>query len=401
MFEDDLKSLYEEKERLGYTWGDIARILNEKHHTNYSGDAYRKRFSRLRKRTDDSQISFLYGTADGVINTPPADSIIGTLNVEDELNSRVVLQRLKDERTQLNQIYRQASREMLLKDIGVECAKIIAEKNPFLRKSDRKPVRSTNRCGILLLSDWHYGAVVNNYWNKYDPEICQKRLWDILTDTASLVETYGISRLYVLNLGDLISGRIHAQTRIENREDAISQVMHVSELLAQFLYDLSSSTAVPIEYYDCLDNHSRVEPNIKESLRLESLARIITWYLQERFAEDDLVNINFNDYSDDIVSFETKDGWNIVGVHGDLDSQKAVIKNMRGMLWERPHLVCTAHLHHFSADEENECMMISNPSLMGTDSFAESKRLTSKPAQTFIVTSEKSPTFAIHRIVVD
>ena len=93
MFEDDLKSLYEEKERLGYTWGDIARILNEKHHTNYSGDAYRKRFSRLRKRTDDSQISFLYGTADGVINTPPADSIIGTLNVEDELNSRVVLQR--------------------------------------------------------------------------------------------------------------------------------------------------------------------------------------------------------------------------------------------------------------------------------------------------------------------
>lgn len=289
-----------------------------------------------------------------------------------------------------------------MKDIGIECAKIVAEKKPFVKISEeKKPLRTSNRSGILLLSDWHYGAVVNNFWNKYDPDVCQGRLCQVLTDTAVLVETYGISKLYVLNLGDLISGRIHAQTRIENREDAISQVMHVSEILAQFLYDLSSSTAVPIEYYDCLDNHSRIEPNMKESLRLESLARIITWYLQERFKEDDLVNINFNEYSDDIVSFETKDGWNIVGVHGDLDSQKAVIKNMRGMLWERPDLVCTAHLHHFSANEENECMMVSNPSLMGTDGFAESKRLTSKPAQTFIVTGEKSPTYAIHRIVVD
>lgn len=392
MFEDDLKSLYEEKERLGYTWGDIARILNEKHHTNYSGDAYRKRFSRLRKKDDYEQFSFDYDSPTPVVGEPE-------LNVSEELTKRIEIQRLKDERNQLNQIYRQASREMLLKDIGIECAKIIAEKNPFTKVFEKRTFYTSNHCGILLLSDWHYGSVVNNYWNKYDPDICQKRLSYILTDTASLVERYGISKLYVLNLGDLISGRIHAQTRIENREDVISQVMHVSEILAEFLYNLSIT--VPIEYYDCLDNHSRVEPNIKESLRLESLARIITWYLFERFKDDDLVNINFNEYSDDIVAFTTKDGWNVVGVHGDLDAQKAVIKNMRGMLWERPHLVCTAHLHHFSADEENECMMISNPSLMGTDGFAESKRLTSKPAQTLIVTSEKSPTYAIHRLVVD
>ena len=175
--------------------------------------------------------------------------------------------------------------------------------------------------------------------------------------------------------------------------------MNVSELLALFLYNLSNY--VDIEYYDCLDNHSRVEPNLKESLRLESLSRIITWYLIERFKDSNFVKINFNDYSDDIVSFKTHDGWNVVGVHGDLDSQKAVIKNMRGMLVERPDLVCTAHMHHFSANEENECMLVSNPSLMGTDSFAESKRLTSKPAQTLIVTSSNSPAYSIHRIVLD
>lgn len=385
MFDEDLMYLYEEKERNGYTWGDIARILNEKNHTNYSGDAYRKRCSRLRTKSEDNQLSF--------------ENIQDFSDIEAELNSRKELQRLKDERTQLNQIYRQVSRENLLKDMGIECAKIIAESNPFERAFDKVTLYPSSHCGILLLSDWHYGAVVNNHWNKYDPDICTRRLNMVRAEVEDFVVKYGMSKLYVLNLGDLISGRIHTQTRIENREDAVSQTIHVSELLANFLYELSNS--VPIEYYDCLDNHSRIEPNVKESLRLESLARVITWYLQERFKDDDLVTIKFNKYSDDILSFQTKDGWNIVGVHGDKDTQKAVIKNMRGMLIERPDLICTAHMHHFSANEENECMMISNPSLMGTDGFAESKRLTSKPAQTLIITDEISPTYAIHRIVVD
>ena len=71
-----------------------------------------------------------------------------------------------------------------------------------------------------------------------------------------------IQYLYVINLGDLISGRIHAPLRINSRMDVVSQTQQISELVAQFLAELSRHFS-KIEYYDCLDNHSRVEP-IKE-----------------------------------------------------------------------------------------------------------------------------------------
>jgi len=45
--------------------------------------------------------------------------------------------------------------------------------------------------------------------------------------------------------------------------------------------------------------------------------------------------------------------------------------------------------------------LISNPSVMGTDSFAESKRLSSSPAQTLVIMDANSPAYAIHRIALD
>lgn len=380
--EQFLHYLYNKKKELGLTWGDIADIMNEYENCQKTADAYRH-FCSNRFR----DISFEEVTKE---ETPGID-------IEKELAIRNEIQRLRDERTQLNALYRNYSREQSLKEIAVECATKISANNPFILK--RASINGeSDKEGILLLSDWHYGITIDNHWNQYSPEICKTRVEELALQLSTFIDTYKLEKLFVLNLGDLISGRIHSQVRIENREDAVSQTMHVAELMAQFLFNLSLK--VNIEYYDCLDNHSRIEPNMKESIRLESLARIITWYLEERFRNYPAIKVSFNKYSDDIIAFTSKFGWNVVGVHGDLDTQKAVIKNMRGMLIERPDLVCTAHMHHFSANEENECMMISNPSLMGTDGFAESKRLTSKPAQTLIIADEDSPTYAIHRIVV-
>lgn len=375
-----LKNLYAHKDELNYSWEDIARKMNEKYNTNYTESKYRRQCKRefsnisLEEETNQNEQEFDLG-----------------------LQLRSEIQRCKDERTQLNALYRQVSRENYLKDIAVECAKIVAEKKPF-SNNVVFPLKNTKEA-ILLLSDWHYGIEINNHWNEYNPEICVKRLSKLAGEVGNFIDEYGIEKINILNLGDLISGRIHSQIRIDNKEDVVSQVIHVSELLSNFIDKLTVEYGVYIDYYDCLDNHSRIEPDKKESLRLESLARIITWYLQERFSGRNTVTIKFNKYSDDILSFNCR-GWNVVGVHGDLDAQNRVIKNLRGMIDEKPDLVCTAHRHHFSADEENNCMMISNPSLMGTDSYAESKRLTSSPAQTLIIVTDDTPVYAIHRIVL-
>ena len=80
-----------------------------------------------------------------------------------------------------------------------------------------------------------------------------------------------ITELYILNLGDLVSGRIHTTIRIDNQIDAVTQVIEVSEILAEFIANIANYTDVHIKYYDTLDNHSRLEPNKENSVELESL----------------------------------------------------------------------------------------------------------------------------------
>ena len=61
-------------------------------------------------------------------------------------------------------------------------------------------------------------------------------------------------------------------------------------------------------------------------------------------------------------------------------------------------LILSAHLHHFSADEKNETILISNASLMGTDDYAQSLRLNSKPSQNLIILGEDNPLECIYNI---
>ena len=64
-------------------------------------------------------------------------------------------------------------------------------------------------------------------------------------------------------------------------------------------------------------------------------------------------------------------------------------------------ILLTAHRHHFSADESNECLVVSNGSLMGTDSYAANLRLSSKPTQNLIIVSEDNVAQSIYRIIVE
>ena len=64
-------------------------------------------------------------------------------------------------------------------------------------------------------------------------------------------------------------------------------------------------------------------------------------------------------------------------------------------------LVLAAHLHHFSCGEKNTCVSIGNGTLMGTDNYAESLRLSSTPSQNLIVVTPENVTESIHRIILN
>lgn len=361
----------------GLSWKEIAEYINSTEGLELSSEAYRKRERRfLNKMLRNGDLS------------NPQD--MNTL-IEEKASEYSSA----DYMNQANAYIRRMSRENTIKDIASDFADKMSKGFPLQIKHHKKVNGDVFAEGILCISDWHYGIEINNYNNTYNTEIAKERINDLLEEVINLVNVYGIESLHVVNLGDMIAGRIHSQIKMESRIDSVTQIMEVSELIAQFLSALSEFTNV--EYYEVLDNHSRVEPNLKESLELESLARITGFYLKQRLKDNHRVCINDNKYGLDIATFEVC-GYKVAGVHGDKDKQKTVINSLTMYTHEFYDLILTAHLHHFSSDEYDGTIRISNGALMGTDSFAQKLRLHAKPSQTLIVSTPTDVVYAIHKI---
>ena len=302
--------------------------------------------------------------------------------------------KLTDRRAQMNAHIRTISREETIKEIAYEVANSMKE-TKFLQSYE--PTSIVSDCeGILCIGDWHYGLEFKNPWNEFSPEICKERVNKLKDKAIEYVKRHKCKKLHLVNLQDLIAGRIHLGLRLDSRYDVITQTLHVSEMLAEFITDISRY--VDIDYYDTLDNHSRLEPNKKDAQDLETLSRIIPWYLKERLKDNKRVQIKENEFGYDLITFESL-GHKIIGCHGDRDPIKN-IDHLSMMTEQHYDMVLMAHLHHWQGEEKNRTIALGNGTLMGTDSYAQKLRLSSTPSQNFIVVTKENVTECIYRIIL-
>lgn len=374
---------YKYNDTIRLTWDEIAQLFGKELGMLYSSSKWRRDYKKWLEIVDESE------------QTEISEEVR-------ELLFELQKERVKtsDERTQNRAYIRRISREETVKELGIEAAKIIAESKSLL--SIPKTVERANYGeGILQLSDWHFGITVNNPWNVFDTDICKKRISILLKETIAFCYTFGVSKLHIVNLGDLIAGRIHNTIRLESRCDVITQTIEVSEILAEFITAITNE-GITVEYYDCLDNHSRLEPIKSDSLDLESLVRIVPWFLQTRCKDNELFKCHTNEFGEDIITFTVLDGmYEVAGVHGHKDRPNKVVQGLTMMTKTPFDLVLTAHLHHFSCDELNECVVVSNGSLMGTDSYAKDLRLSSRASQNLIFVTADSVVDYIHRVILN
>ena len=360
----------------GYTWDELAEILNSNLNYNFSESKYRKDYYKYEENQTITEC------------------------VDDAL-LKVKMERVKlsDERTQANSLIRALSREETLKEIARESVRHLEECGrtilPVLEPVDT----IEDKEAILTIGDWHYGLDVDLYLNQYNPEIAKERVSKLANKVIDICEKERINRIHVVNLGDMISGNIHLPLRLNSRKDVISQTMEVSEIISEFLSSLMRN-CIELEYYSVVDNHSRYDPNKKEALQTESFVRIIDWYLKERFRDCEFIAFNDNKFGDDIANFKVL-GHEVLAVHGDKDPQKSIIPNLTTFTKQHYDLILSAHLHHFSSNEHNETEFICNGSLIGTDQYANSLRLNSKPSQTLIVSTPQNITECIYKIKLD
>lgn len=366
------KRIYLYRDLYDLTWNDIADVINNELNCNYSADKYRKESYKIL----DKQASQLLQAEDKIFEYK---------------KERV---KLNDQRLQINALTRLVAREETFKEIAIEAASSIS-KNKIFDVPKNINIKNAEKKAILCIGDWHYGLDVDLFYNTYNVDIAVERITTLLNAVLVHLKEHSIDDLYVINLGDMISGRIHLPLRINNRIDTVQQTIEISEILAEFLNVLSEHTNV--NYVSVSDNHSRVEPNKKESLQTESFARIIDWFLEERLSNNKNIHFIENTFSEDFAIFNVFDHC-VVAVHGDKDPQRGIVDRLNSYLQGHIDLLISAHRHHFTADENNFTEFYCNGSLIGQDDYSANLRLNSKPSQLLFICTPDNFSEIIYKI---
>lgn len=360
------------KDALGFTWPQMAEIFNAEFGCNKGDTAYRKRWAAFKSVLD--------------ANT---DKIIGEDKYLTELKEQTdeiykAKRQLYDQRREYNKMLVSEARANHLAEKLIEAANLAPLKHysEMLTFSNS----ASNEEAVLMLSDWHYGQVSNNIWNQYNVDICLQRVSKLFDKVSSALKEHTISTLHVVLLGDFVNGAIHTSCRVAAEENTCEQLMHVSEILANFINELSAYVH-EVNIYSTYGNHARTIQNKNDSIHADNMERVIPWWLRERLQDNNKVNVIDSEYYE-FIYFNVC-GYNIVCTHGDLDKFNdigIIVNSLFTKKYGRAiDYTFSADKHHLESFEQFgiESMLVG--SLCGTDEFANNKRLYSNPMQTLCI----------------
>lgn len=242
---------------------------------------------------------------------------------------------------------------------------------------------------VLLLSDMHIGMCIDSFCNVYNAEIAKKRMRKLVSEVGYMCLLHNVGTLHVLDLGDEIHGLIHNSARLSQEYDVAEQVMIAAELIAEALNAISAY--VKVTYRGCLDNHSRMMANYKDSKDTENFGRLIHFYVKARLALNKKISFPEDNIDPSLGMLTLRNGESMLFAHGHLDDPTKAVQEIYGIVMSMPNppkrvrYFCLGHYHSEKMKQFQWLRVIVNSAFCGTDEFALSKRLISEPSQTLLI----------------
>lgn len=361
------------KDSLGFTWPQMAEIFNNEFGCNKGDTAYRKEwaaFNRIFNANADKIISGDGGYLEEV------------KRATDELYKAKRL--VADQRREYNKTLVSDARADHLTEKLIEAANLVPLKdysNIFTFKSGESSEEA-----LLCLSDWHYGQVTDNIWNTYNIEVCLQRVSKLFDKVSNALREHDIRTLHIALLGDFVHGSIHTTCRVASEENTCEQLMHVSEILANFINALSVYVD-EVNVYSTYGNHARTVQKKDDNIHADNMERIIPWWLKQRLQDNNKVNVIDSEYYE-FIYFPVC-GYNVVCTHGDLDKFKdlgLVVNSLFSKKYGKTiDYTFSGDKHHLESFEQFGIESTLVGSLCGSDEFANNKRLYSNPMQTLCI----------------
>lgn len=364
---------------------------------------YGKQFSRdVARRLTYGSYRTLKILDDQVTNTPSKEDLSLEL-AEKTRELQKERQRYFDQRREYKKILNaEGRREHLEAALATAAAKLdetVGRVYPDASVSEYLSTVDSGSEAVLVFSDWHYGMVADNVFNRYNTQICTERVERVVFQAVKKILLHKCARLHVVMLGDALHGSIHTSARVASEELVADQLMQVSEIIAQAIEYLSQFVECTF-VYSTYGNHARTIQNKKESIHRDNIERIVPWWLAQRLKVYD--NIAIVPESENEFLFIEACGHQFVAAHGDLDSVKTSPRLLATLFQKKygmdvEYVLLGDKHHRESFDELGVCAMICG-SLCGADDFANSKRLYSQPEQLLLIVTEEDGVDAEYRI---
>lgn len=298
---------------------------------------------------------------------------------DEEYKERV---RLQDARREYNKELRAEARYENLVNIMKDCLSDVVMSNIEFGKKHLHIENKKSKYAILMLSDWHYGALCDSQWNYYDTNVAKERAKQLVAKTQSYILSLGITDLIVEINGDMCEGMINIGNRVASEESVVEQIINVSKLLSKCILSLKPYVN-SIKVVTTLGNHGRLTPNRKDQAdERENFEMLIPEFLRLTLGDDIPI---VTSQGLDFVKYEFDDKI-ICLSHGHHDKATSAIDNMIRVYKVVPDEIHLGHWHHMSDLNDSNIHVVVNGSIKGVDDFGlKATRCTTQPSQNLIV----------------
>lgn len=303
---------------------------------------------------------------------------------QDELDVKIQNMRkekikLSDARVEYNRLIRQEARKESYADM---VKRIICENVKPINIPVHYTLFNSSTDLLCHLTDVHCGIEIHNWKNDFDEDILKKRIEKFTSDILDIRGMHKSENCYLV-IGEILSGIIHNNLRLQNNMDLMEQFKYVSELISAMLLRMANNFN-HIYVYITPGNHSRISPKKEEALDGENMDILLPFYLKARMQNVKNITICDNTIEPEIAMFNIR-GNNVFAAHGHKDSPSNVVQNFTMMFGIKPQIVLLGHRHTNSMETIYDTKVIQSGCVSGADAYAMSIRKTNKPEQTVSV----------------
>ncbi len=355
-------------------WGGIADLMNREFgdvDKPYSEAAWRKPYQMAKKFFESN--------------------VFGDIADEDEYFKKLRLekqevqkekQKISDERVELKRLIRQEARKESYSDM---VKRIICENiEPINIAVDYKYFKSQNDM-LCHLTDIHTGIEINTWKNVFNEDVLKNRIEKYISDILTIKDRHNSENCYLV-IGEIVSGIIHSNLRLQNNMDLMEQFKYISELISAMLLEIANHFN-HIYVYTTPGNHSRISPKKEEALDGENMDTLLPFYLKARLQNIENVSICDNAVEPEIAMFNIR-GNKVFSSHGHKDAVSNVVQNFTMLFGVKPDVVLLGHRHTNGLTTVYDTKVIESGCVSGTDNYAMSIRRANRPEQTASIVGE-------------